>query len=123
MACFLGAAALSPLALSLGSPLPLAPPSVVTGRVTFEGRPVSDMTMCLDRGGMHAAYAHLRDDGTFDLISQAWTDGGAQPGRYRGHLYTHAHGPRMPSRFADPATSGIEIEIASGWNDFRIDLQ
>ncbi len=122
MSCMLGAAALSPFALCLGSPILQEPPSEVTGRVTFAGRPVSDMTLCLDAHGQHSAYALLGDDGTFRLTSVTWTEGGARPDHYRAHLYTHKDGPPMPTRYADPATSGIEIEIASGWNDFRIDL-
>src|SRR5262249_29459375 len=122
-ACMLGAAALSPIALRLTGPISQGPPSEVTGRVTFAGRPVSDMTLCLDAHGQHSAYALLREDGTFRLISVTWTDGGAQPDHYRAHLYTHKDGPQMPAKYADPATSGIELEIVSGWNDFQIDLQ
>jgi hypothetical protein len=121
-ACMLSAVAVSPFALCLGSPLPQAPPSVVTGRVTREGRPVSDLTICLDVQGRHSAYGLLREDGTFNLVSMTWTDQGAQPGRYRAHLYTHQGGPDIPSKYVDPEASGIEIEIAPGWNDFRIEL-
>jgi hypothetical protein len=124
-ACMLGAVALSPLAwgFGTGSPLRSGVSSEVTGRVTFAGRPVGDMTLCLDAHGQHSAYALLRDDGTFRLISMTWTEDGARPGHYHAHLYTHKDGPRMPSKYADPATSGIELEIVSGWNDFQIDLQ
>jgi hypothetical protein len=121
----LSAAVLSPLAFgfNLVPPIASGPPSVVTGRVTLAGRPAGDMTLCLDAHGQHSAYAQLRSDGTFRLISVNWTEGGARPGDYLGHLYTHSHGPQIPSKYADPATSGIEIHIDSGWNDFRIDLR
>ena len=51
-----------------------------------------------------------------------WVDGGAQPGLYHAHLYTRHDGPEIPAKYADPATSGIEINIASDWNDFNIEL-
>jgi hypothetical protein len=120
---FLGVVALSPFALCFGSPMPAEPPSDVNGRVTVGGRPASDMTICLDVGGQHAAYGALRADGTFHLDSMIWPDGGALPGCYHAHLYTHKDGPKFPAKYADPATSGIEIEIASGRNDFEIELE
>ena len=123
-ACMLSAAALSPLAFGFGSglPTPLGGPSEATGRVTLEGCPVSDMILCLDLQGHHTAFARVGDDGTFRISSMTRLGTGAQPGRYRAHLFTHKDGPYLPSKYTDPATSGIEIEIASGWNDFRIDL-
>jgi hypothetical protein len=121
----LSAAALSPLAYSFN----FAPPassaflSEVTGRVTFAGRPVNEMVLCLDQHGQHSAYAHLRSDGTFCLINMNEIACGARPGHYCAHLYTHKDGPQLPSKYADPETSGLELQIASGWNDFRIDLR
>lgn len=124
MAWFLGALALSPFALtfsfgSLKDPLHLSP---VTGRVTFAGRPVRDMTLCLDQDGHHAAFGLLQPDGSFRLSSLIWTDWGALPGRYHAHLFTYENGPVLPAKFRSPETSGIEIEIAPGWNDIQIDL-
>ncbi len=120
----LGAAALSPLAFgfNFGSPTASSLLSDVTGRVTFAGRPANDMILCLDQHGQHSAYAPLRSDGTFRLIQMNGIACGAQPGQYRAHLYTHKDGPHIPSQYADPTTSGLEIRVASGWNDFRIDL-
>jgi hypothetical protein len=91
--------------------------------VTFAGRPVQDMTICLDTDGHHAAYGLLQADGTFRLSNMTWIDEGAMPGRYRAHLYTYQGGPELPTKYRDPQTSGIEVDIASGWNDFRIDLR
>jgi hypothetical protein len=121
-AWILGAAALSPFALAFGSAPREGHLSPVTGRVTFSGRPVSDMTICLDSGGQHFAYGSLNDDGTFRLCNMTVLDLGAMPGHYHAHLYTHAGGPELPAKFRNPETSGIEVDVASGWNDFRIDL-
>jgi len=123
MAWMLTATALSPFALCFSSTekggVHLSP---VTGRVTISGRPVNDMTICLDSGGVHRAYGWLGGDGTFQLSHVQWVDGGAEPGRYSAHLYSRAGGPEIPSKYRDPATSGIEINVAADWNDFRIDL-
>ena len=122
-AWILGAAALSPFALCFASPTSeqtnLSP---VTGRLTIAGRPAGDMTLCLDEGDLHSAYGALEHDGTFRLSNMRWIDDGAVPGRYRAHLLTHVDGVEVPSRYRDSKTSGIVIDIAAGWNDFRIDL-
>ncbi len=121
-AWILTALALSPFALVFGSPIDEGHLSPITGSVTFAGRPVQDMTICLDTDGHHAAYGPLQADGSFRLNNMTWIDEGATPGHYRAHLYTHQGGPELPAKYHDPETSGIEVNVASGWNDFRIDL-
>jgi hypothetical protein len=97
--------------------------SDVTGRLTYSGQPLNDMTLCLDSTpGIHCAYASLSLDGSFRLISMTGNNTGAAPGRYHAHLYTHLHGPSLPARYRDPRTSGLEIEVASDWNEFDINL-
>jgi hypothetical protein len=123
MAWILIATALSPFALCFASTestsVSLSP---VTGRLTISGRPVNDMTICLDSGGVHCAFGALEGDGTFQLSNMRWVDGGAEPGLYHAHLYTRAGGAEIPTKYRNPATSGIEIDVAADWNDFRIDL-
>ena len=31
-------------------------------------------------------------------------------------------GPEIPTKYRDPKTSDIVIDVAADWNDFRIDL-
>jgi hypothetical protein len=122
-AWILTAVALSPFALVFGAPVEENHLSPITGCVTFSGRPVQDMTICLDTDGEHAAYGSLQADGTFRLTSMIWIGEGAMTGHYRAHLlYTHRGRPELPAKYRDPATSGIEVDVATGWNDFRIDL-
>jgi hypothetical protein len=119
----LGAVAMSPFALCFDPPVRVVHNAPVTGSVTYAGRPFNDATICLDMNGQHSAYALLQADGSFRVISMTWIDDGALPGRYRAHLYTHLHGPKFPSKYRDTQTSGIELDVAPGWNHFLIDLQ
>jgi len=124
MGWVIGIAAFSPFALCLEFLSPENTLSDITGRVTYSGRPLNDMTICLDSpGGVHAAYCALRSDGSFRLLR--WTEGraGVYRGRYNAHLYTHRrHGPSLPAKYANPGSSGVEIEIDSDWSDLNIDL-
>jgi hypothetical protein len=118
-----------PLAFCFGSP-PEAPKvelSPVTGRVTIAGQPIAGQTMggvllCLDQGTEHVAFGGIANDGTFHLNNMRHVEDGAEPGRYHGHLYSLAGDPKIPAKYQDPKTSGIELDIAPGPNDFRIDL-
>jgi hypothetical protein len=96
--------------------------SHVTGRVTVSGQPFNDTMICLDSGGTHCAFGWVGSDGTFQLSNMRSADGGAEPGRYHAHFFSPAGGRSIPSQYGDPKTSGIEINVANDWNDFRIDL-
>lgn len=118
----LGAVAMSPFALCLDVPVPISRTVPVTGRVTYSGRPLDDAIICLDAGDAHTAYAPLQPDGSFRVVGMTWGDDGALPGRYRAHVYTHTNGPKFPSKYGDTKTSGIELDVVPGWNDFQIEL-
>jgi hypothetical protein len=122
MGWVIGIAAFSPFALCLEFPSPKNTLSDVTGRVTYSGRPLNDMTICLDLGGVHSAFSALSSDGSFRLLSMNEGCAGAYRGRYNAHLYTHQHGPSLPAKFGNPKTSGVEIEIDTDWSDLNIDL-
>lgn len=126
-AWILAALVLSPLTLALtfGSPREPEPvTSPVTGRLTIAGRPPGDIFICLDAGtaGNHEGFSWMHADGTFRIGNMRWFEGGVEPGHYRAHLYTMAGGPDIPEKYRDPKTSGIELDVAPGWNDFQIDL-
>jgi hypothetical protein len=118
----LGIAAFSPIALCYESSNPRVTMSDVTGRVTYSGGPLTGAVICLDpKSGNHSASGTLGSDGSFQLMS---INGrlGAVPGLYHAFLCSPVGGPSLPAKFCDPSTSGLEIEIASGWNDLNIDL-
>jgi hypothetical protein len=121
----LGLLAMAPSVLCFetpaSSPMEL---SEVTGRMTYFGKPLNGMILCLDSAsGVHCAFGSLRADGSFRLINVIGNYTGAVPGRYHAHLYTRPDGPSLPAKYADSSTSGLEIEIASDWNELTIDLQ
>jgi hypothetical protein len=97
--------------------------SDVTGRVTCSGRPLNDVTICLDSpGGVHSAFGPLGSDGSFRLLSMSEGCAGASPGRYHAHLYSTSRASSLPDKYRNPGTSGLEIEIDSDWSDLHIDL-
>jgi hypothetical protein len=118
----LGAVAMAPFAFCFDAPVTVSRTVPVTGRVTYLGRPLGDLIICLDKDGEHSACAMLQADGSFRLININCGDEGAVPGRYRAHLAAHLAGSTFPSRYGDTATSGMELVIGPGWNEVRIDL-
>lgn len=119
---FLGAAALSPFGLCFDCGSLETSPAPVTGQVTMAGRPVTDSTICIDTDRDHAAFGRLAPDGTFQLIHMNTLEGVELRGRFRAHLYSMREDRKLPSKFTDPRTSGIEFNVDSGWNDLRIEL-
>ncbi|MGP0064818.1 MAG: hypothetical protein ACLQGP_14625 [Isosphaeraceae bacterium] len=123
MGWILGIAAFSPFALIFDSSDSKYTLSDVTGRVTYSGRPLSDVIICLDtEGGVHSAFGSLGPDGSFRLLNMDAGSVGAFPGRYHAHLYNHSQASNLPEKYSNPKTSGIEIEIDSDWSDLHIDL-
>jgi len=118
----LGAAVVSPLAWGVGSPDLSGPSSDATGRVTYQGRPVGDMVLCLDQGDQHKAFGMLQPDGSFQLYGMNRNDSRVDPGSYRAHIYTYKPDPPIPSKYAKHSTSGISLSIAPGWNHICIEL-
>jgi hypothetical protein len=65
----------------------------------------------------------VRSDGYFCLHSFSPRRAGALPGKYRVHLFSlSGDTSSIPSKYTDPRTSDLEIEVNSGWNDFRVEL-
>jgi hypothetical protein len=123
MGWVLGIAFFSPFVLCLDFSNPERETlSDVTGRVTYSGRPLNDMTICLDLDGLHSAFSTLKSDGSFRLLCLTGRRAGAFRGRYHAHLYSNPGGPSLPAKYVNPDTSGLELEIATDWNDFKIDL-
>jgi hypothetical protein len=95
----------------------------VTGRVTYEGRPVSGMMICFSSADKpHASYDMLAPDGSFQLQTNRPGDGAA-PGNYRVHFHTPHGGSSLPAKYSNPDTTELVVEIARNWNHCEIDLR
>jgi len=118
----LAIAAFASLALCIRVMNPRVALSDVTGRVTYSGRPLAGGYICLSsENGSVSAIGKLGSDGSFRL--QTGRDHlGALPGLYHAFLSVRKGGTALPSKFCDPRTSGLAVEIASDWCDLNIDL-
>jgi hypothetical protein len=95
----------------------------VSGRVTYEGRPVTGMMICFrapDRP--NTSYSVLGPDGSFSLQTHRPGDGAA-PGKYLAHFETTPGGTPLPSKFFDPDSRELQVEFTRGWNHCQIDLK
>lgn len=106
-------------------PVPL---SGVTGLVTFRGMPLANGLIVFTpdaESGCHGgcAYGEIGSDGRFVLF----TDGarGAAVGWHRVSVAgLDVYGPRLPSKFQDPAASGLRANVVAGQEnilDFRLE--
>jgi len=115
-------ATFSSLALCYQSWNPRITLSDVTGRVTYSGHPLTGAVICLDsESGNPPAVGKLGSDGSFRLRTVMGRVGAA-PGMYHAYLYSRKGGTSLPAKLCDPRTSGLEIEVAAGWNDLNIEL-
>lgn len=95
-----------------GSPPALSP---TTGRVKWQGRPLSGGTIVFapnpergNRGPM--AVAEVAEDGTFTLETEGVP--GCVPGWHRVTVLSRSSG--LPTRYRDPELSGQHVEIKPG---------
>lgn len=107
--------------LGCGDSAPSVAP--VRGKVTLNGQPLSTgMVMTMPSAGRGAG-GEIGPDGTFELTTPEYGDG-AQPGMHKVAVRAYdnsgvtdpelASGKSLvPSRYANPMTSGLTIEVKS----------
>lgn len=122
------------------------PTGAVTGRLTFEGKPLAEghavSFMQMEKGFL--AYGKTDAEGNFSVSS--WNEGAMPVGKYKVMIAPPPAAapavaptaeeqfdnpelvdPRIrsefPARYRDPLTSGIEYEVTEGTNKFDIDLK
>jgi hypothetical protein len=94
----------------------------VTGRVTYENRPVTGTMVYFSLpGDLNTPCGMLQPDGSFDL--QESCPLGTAPGEYRLHFVTSFRGRKLPAKFHNHDTSGLVVRITPGWNHVQIDLK
>jgi hypothetical protein len=126
-------AALTPLACGRSGPEKAS----VTGRVTYQGKPVPKGTitfMAVDPNGRNAT-GEIGPDGSYTLQTEEARDG-AQLGEYRVTIYAHDEPildytpptpvkPKLlvPAQYEKPDTSGLTKTVVRGSNVFDFDLK
>ena len=128
-----GLAAAAGCSRAKSPPLPARLPTVAAGgQVTFRGKPLAKASVVFHHdGGDASAVATTDAEGRFTLTTYT-KDDGAPVGKYRLTVATvdtvevepgvlaplSAEGPRsgLPAAYANPATSGLVIEIPDAGN-------
>jgi hypothetical protein len=96
--------------------------SVLRGRLTADKKPVSVGTVTAYKGGSKVAETQINPDGGFELYN-------LPPGDYQLTVtHTDVSTPyakplKLPSRYAEPAGSGLTVNVADGENKREFDLQ
>jgi hypothetical protein len=95
----------------------------ISGRVTYENRPVTGMMICLSLPGeQNTCYGTLQPDGSFELLSSRPAESPA-PGVYRIHFEATPGGTKLPDKFFQPDSRELELQIVPGRNHIQVDLK
>ena len=105
----------------------------VRGTVTLDGAPVSSGGVRFSSPDGRLAIGKIQTDGSYSLATTKWGQG-ALPGSYRVSVQVRDIKPetdtmpawpgasRIPEKYEDPTTSGLEFEVVAGENQFDIKL-
>lgn len=99
----------------------------VKGKVHFEGTPTPDAAVVFylieGKKMTRAADALVEADGSFALSTYKAFDGAPAGQHAVSVVWREGAGPnRLPDRYANPATSGLRVQVKSEPNDFAFDL-
>ena len=92
----------------------------VKGRVTYKGKPLTKGSIQFEpTDSGRGASGEIKPDGTFVLTTYKEGDG-AVPGMHRVSVST-AKGV-VPLKYAQPASSKVEVEVSEDKSEYPIDL-
>lgn len=122
----------------------------VTGTVTYDGQPLKEGKIIFEVAGARPAEGKIVDGKIIDVFTFEPGDGGAIPGQAKAAVFATGAAPAatpaatpadpgaagpmsmdymsggaslIPTRYNNPATSGLEYEISpDGPNDFEVKL-
>jgi hypothetical protein len=123
--CVLGACCLA--ALSGCRP---AAPVPVTGKVTYQGRPLEQGTITFTPEEGRVAFGKIKDGKIVEVTTHSLNDG-ATKGHHRVAIRSISnpddmyakHESLIPENYGDPNTSGLTADLTSGTNDLSFDLK
>ncbi len=102
----------------------LSPTVPVTGKVTWNGKPLAQGTVTFEPDGGREAHADIQPDGSFTLTTFTKDDGALQ-GTHRVAVTGSLPGgrDRVPLRFQNYNSSQLEVEVVDGKTDYTLDLR
>jgi hypothetical protein len=98
------------------------PMAEVSGKVTLDGKPLSDATVMFVPEKGFAAAGTLQPDGTFRLISGRPGDGAVIGSHKVALMPADPLDTPIPTKFRSAETSGLSVEVKAGKNSFEFDL-
>ena len=106
-------------ALSSAPPAPTTVP--VTGKVTYQGRPLTKGTVMFEpEGAGKEGRGEIQPDGTY-VLSTYKKDDGAVLGNH--HVTVLNADKMVPQKYAGRGTSKLEMEVSEGKTDYSINLK
>jgi hypothetical protein len=98
------------------------PMAEVSGKVTLDGKPLSDATVMFVPEKGFAAAGTLQPDGTFRLISGRPGNGAVIGSHKVAVMPADPLKAHFPAKYQNAETSGFSVEVKAGKNSFEFDL-
>ena len=98
------------------------PMAEVSGKVTLDGKPLSDATVMFVPEKGFAAAGTLQPDGTFRLISGRPGDGAVIGSHKVAVMPANPLKAHFPAKYQNAETRGFSVEVKAGKNSFEFDL-
>lgn len=90
----------------------------VRGTVHYKGQPLTGGSITFEPDGGREAHSSIGPDGSFQLTTFQNGDG-AVPGTHRVAVTGQ---PRLPMKYRNLSSSGVEVEVAAGTQNYPIEL-
>jgi hemoglobin len=88
----------------------------VTGRVTFEGKPLPSGEIALHDATGKTTKGTVKADGSYEIKD-------VKPGTYKVTVKTDDKDVKIPKQYADPSTSALMYEVRAGNQVLDVDLK
>jgi hypothetical protein len=98
------------------------PMAEVSGKVTLDGKPLSDATVMFVPEKGFAAAGTLQPDGNFRLISGRPGNGAVIGSHKVAVMPANPLKAHFPAKYQNAETSGFSVEVKAGKNSFEFDL-